>query len=187
MNALRKSFLIALLPLLVPTLAWSDNSAKNNDQNHNRHARGPLVDLIRKSTARYRDVNVAIAEGYVQGTPCVSSGMGGAMGVHFVRPDILFNSDGSLSAELNAATPEALMYEPQTNGSLRLVGVEYIAAAQGGLALEGHLLNMVGAPNRYGLPAFSELHVWAWRDNPHGRFSDHNPHVSCDAQVLDDA
>jgi hypothetical protein len=182
MNTLRSIFCIALLPLLVPAAAWSDNNDK-----HSKHSRGPLIELIREATARYRDVNVAIAEGYVQGTPCVSSNTGGAMGVHFVKPDILFNSDGSLSAELNAATPEALMYEPQRDGTLRLVGVEFIAAAQEGLALEGHLLSLAGSPNRYGLPAFSELHVWAWRDNPNGNFSDNNPLVSCDAQALDGA
>lgn len=182
MNTLRTGFFVALLPLLAPAIASSGDNGK-----HDKHSGGPLVELIREATARYRDVNVAIAEGYVQGTPCVSSNMGGAMGVHFVKPDLLFNSDGSLSAELNASTPEALMYEPQKNGTLRLVGVEFIAAAQEGLALEGHLLNLVGAPNRYGLPAFSELHVWVWRANPHGNFSDHNPLVSCDAQALDGA
>jgi hypothetical protein len=182
MNALRTGFCIALLPLLVPSAAMSGDNGK-----HSKHARSPLVELIREATARYRDVNVAIAEGYIQGTPCVSSAMGGAMGIHYVKPELLFNGDGSLSAELNAATPEALMYEPQKNGTLRLVGVEFIAAAQEGLALEGHLLNLVGAPNRYGLPAFSELHVWVWRDNPHGTFADHNAHVSCDAQPLDGA
>ena len=182
MNTLRTGFVIALLPLLAPAIALADK-----DNKHDKHSRGPLVELIRQATARYRDINVALAEGYVQGSPCVSSNMGGAMGVHYINPALLFNSDGSLSAELNAATPEALMYEPQHNGSLCLVGVEYVAAAQEGLALEGHLLNLVGSPNRYGLPAFSELHVWAWRENPHGTFSDHNMNVSCDAQALDGA
>jgi hypothetical protein len=37
-----------------------------------------------------------------------------------------------------------------------------------------------GSPNRYGLPAFYELHVWAWRENPNGSFVDWHPHVICD-------
>jgi hypothetical protein len=37
----------------------------------------------------------------------------------------------------------------------------------------------VGAPNRYGIDAFYELHVWAWRDNPNGSFVDWNPNVHC--------
>jgi len=48
--------------------------------------------------------------------------------------------------------------------------------------LEGHLFNYVGEPNRYGLPAFYELHVWAWENNPKGTFADWNTRVSCDRQ-----
>ncbi|TIO10603.1 MAG: hypothetical protein E5X89_09450 [Mesorhizobium sp.] len=36
------------------------------------------------------------------------------------------------------------------------------------------------APNRYGLGAFYETHVWAWKGNPTGTFADMNPNVSCD-------
>jgi hypothetical protein len=43
----------------------------------------------------------------------------------------------------------------------------------------GQHFHYVGSPNRYGLPAFYELHVWAWRDNPNGTFADWNPKVSC--------
>ena len=45
--------------------------------------------------------------------------------------------------------------------------------------LGGQLFSFTNAPNRSGLPAFYELHVWAWRDNPTGVFSDMNPTVSC--------
>ncbi|HET6580207.1 MAG TPA: hypothetical protein VFG66_17955 [Gemmatimonadales bacterium] len=38
----------------------------------------------------------------------------------------------------------------------------------------------MGAPNRYELPAFHQVHAWVWRHNPHGMFADHNPSVSCD-------
>jgi len=51
--------------------------------------------------------------------------------------------------------------------------------------LENVVLNLVGEPNRYRLPAFYELHVWAWRDNPDGSFADWNPLVSCDSQQGD--
>ena len=33
-----------------------------------------------------------------------------------------------------------------------------------------------------GLPAFYELHVWAWRDNPKGVFADWNTRVSCEGR-----
>ena len=52
---------------------------------------------------------------------------------------------------------------------------------QGPAALDGHLFSFTGAPNRYGLDPFYELHVWAWKQNPTGTFADMNPNVSCDA------
>jgi hypothetical protein len=45
--------------------------------------------------------------------------------------------------------------------------------------LGGQLFNYVGAPNRLRLPAHYELHVWAWKRNASGIFSDWNPRVSC--------
>jgi hypothetical protein len=60
-----------------------------------------------------------------------------------------------------------------------LVAVEYITS-KGPASLEGHLFNFNGAPNRYGLGPFYELHVWAWKANPHGTFADMNPMVSCE-------
>ena len=47
-------------------------------------------------------------------------------------------------------------------------------------AVEGHLTHYVGAPNRYGLPPFYELHVWAWKANPRGAYADMNPTVTCE-------
>jgi hypothetical protein len=149
------------------------------------HESSPLIDKVRIATERFKDINVAIAEGFVQGTPCVSGPDTGAMGVHFVLPSRI--AGGVLQAD----QPEALIYEPLPGGALRLVGVEFIVLSSvwqakhptgGTPALEGDLLNYVGAPNRYGLPAFYELHVWAWEHNPRGSFADWNTAVSCDFQ-----
>ncbi len=105
----------------------------------------------------------------MRATPCVSGPDHGAMGVHYLLVDRLNNG------VLNATQPEALIYEPMASGALRLVGVEYIVLASiwqsqnpagGTPALDGNLMNYVAAPNRYGLPAFYELHIWAWEDNP---------------------
>ena len=146
-----------------------------------------LIDKVRAATARYLDINVALneSEPWVRGTPCVSGPNSGAMGVHFIKLSRV--GDGAL----NANEPEALIYEPLPNGALRLVGVEFIVLAGDWAALhpdgstpalDGHLTNYVGAPNRYGLPAFYELHVWAWEHNPNGSFADWNTQVSCDNQ-----
>jgi len=70
-----------------------------------------------------------------------------------------------------------------------LVGVEYIVDAGTWLSshgappmLEGQAFQFVGSPNRYGIPPFFELHVWAWRNNPNGAFVDWNNKVSCEGQ-----
>lgn len=50
------------------------------------------------------------------------------------------------------------------------------------VVLEGQTFQFIDTPNRYGLPALFELHVWAWRDNPNGAFVDWNTHVTCEKQ-----
>lgn len=141
-----------------------------------------LAKKVRRATSRFRDIDVARMEGYVVQLPCVSGPGGGAMGVHLVNPDLLGTK------EIVPETPEALMYEPQPNGQMKLVGVEYITLAEAWVGevpvLDGHLPHYAGAPNRYGLPAFYELHIWAWRHNPSGLFADWNPRVTCANQPL---
>ena len=169
--------------------AEHSHGAKQSSQDSSSAKAGnsPLIDKVRAATARYLDINVALhePEPWVPGTPCVSGPNAGAMGVHYIKPSRVF--DGVL----NANEPEALIYEPLPNGALRLVGVEFIVLAEQWAslhpdgstpALDGHLTNYVGAPNRYGLPAFYELHVWAWEHNPNGSFADWNTQVSCDNQ-----
>jgi hypothetical protein len=43
-----------------------------------------LVQKVRRATEQFKDIDVALNEGWVQGTPCVSGPDYGAMGVHFV-------------------------------------------------------------------------------------------------------
>jgi hypothetical protein len=180
MNALhRKLMRGALCPALVLLLAPLGAAAEDGAT--------PLIDKVRNATARYIDLNVALAEGFVPATPCVSGPDTGAMGVHFVL------SSRITAGVLNAEQPEALIYEPMANGAMRLVGVEFIVlesvwAAKNPAgtvpALDGNLLNYIAAPNRYGLPAFYEIHVWAWEANPKGSYADWNTQVTCAHQAL---
>ena len=94
---------------------------------------------------------------------------------------------------LDPTRRQALIYEPQPNGEMKLVGVEFIILASAlppdaAPEVDGHLMLYIDGPsaarpnapqNRYGLPGFFELHVWAWKDNPQGPFVDWNNHVSC--------
>ncbi|HEX3846755.1 MAG TPA: hypothetical protein VHV81_05190 [Steroidobacteraceae bacterium] len=144
-----------------------------------------LIQKVRGATQRYLNINTAFAEGWVTATPCVSGPDTGAMGVHLVLQSRI------ASGETKSTEPQALIYEPKFDGSMRLVGVEFIVLASiwsannpaGSVpAVDGNLMNFVPAPNRYGLPAFYELHVWAWERNPKGSFADWNTQVSCEQE-----
>jgi hypothetical protein len=47
-------------------------------------------------------------------------------------------------------------------------------------SLFGKQFDVVGSPNRYGLPAFYALHAWIWKPNPSGILNAWNPNVACD-------
>ena len=130
-----------------------------------------LARHVREANARFVDVKAAAAEGYAP-IPCTSGVDGGAMGVHYVNAEYLKDEKPDLRR------PQAVMYEPGPDGKMRLIAVEYISL-KGPASLEGQLFSFQGAPNRYGLPAFYELHVWAWKPNPKGDVADFNPTVSC--------
>jgi hypothetical protein len=142
-------------------------------------ARRPLGE-VRDATRAFRDVDKAIAAGYVQFFGCVHEPLAGSMGIHFVNGGLVGD------AVIEAAKPEALMYEPTESGDLALVGVEYVVFQDAWdnenaepPSLFGQPFTLTPSPNRYGIPAFYELHAWAWESNPTGTFTDWNPRVLC--------
>jgi len=169
--AQRKAAIIVIATLLAASAGTS------SAQGHHASP-GTLVDQVRIAIQPFTEVDAAERAGYQKFLGCVSGGPeAGAMGIHYVK---------GVGATLDVMTPQALMYEPKI-GRLELVGVEYIAIAslwdaahpEGPPTLMGQAFNYVGSPNRYGIPAFYELHVWAAKDNPSGAFADWNPQVSC--------
>src|SRR6476469_4432216 len=149
---------VATAALVAPPCALAQlPSAHSHDSPSAKTGKSPLIDKVRAATSRFVDVNVALHEGWVPGTPCVSGPNSGAMGVHYLLLSRL------VDGVLNANEPESLIYEPMPDGALRLVGVEFIVLAADWAskhpdgstpAVDGHLTNYVDAPNRYGLPAF---------------------------------
>jgi hypothetical protein len=184
-TTIHKSTTSRLFPLLVGALATAVTLLAGPDDPHAGHwaaAPAKLVETVRHATVQFTDVNAATAAGYQSLFGCVSGPDQGAMGVHYIN--LALYADGTL----DATRPEALIYEP-SNGGLTLVGVEYIVDAATWLAhnssppmLEGQAFQLVNSPNRYGLPSFFELHVWAWRESPNGAFVDWNTRVSCEGQ-----
>jgi hypothetical protein len=141
-----------------------------------------LVQIVRDSTERFKDVSVAEAEGYALQFGCVTGDDWGAMGLHYVN-GALVNS-----GVLDATRPQIVIYEPTSDGGLRLIGADYLLIADawnakhsGPPELMGQLFHLFESPNRFGLPTFYTLHVWAWKDNPRGAFVNWHPHVSCES------
>ena len=157
-------------------------AASHHEKAVDHRSPSPLVDVVRQATERFKDVTVAEAEEYSLQFGCVTGPDAGAMGMHFVNFKLV--TDG----ELDPTRPEIVIYEPQPGGRLKLVGADYLVLADQWHAkhaeqpqLMGQLLHLFEAPNRFGLPAFYTLHVWAWKENPTGTFTNWHSNVSCDA------
>jgi hypothetical protein len=157
--------------------------AQHHSSSHGNQT-GDFVKQVREATARFRNPAVAKAEGYELAFGCVSGGDFGAMGMHFVNmPNV---ADGILDPE----RPEIVIYEPTPNGRLRLIGADFLVTkarweelhTDGSTPqLGGQLLHLFEAPNRFGLPDFYTLHVWAWKENPTGMFVNWHANVSCES------
>jgi hypothetical protein len=141
-----------------------------------------LVSTVRLATERFKDVAAAEAEGYHLLFGCVTGPDSGAMGLHYVNMGLVGDGD------LDPARPEIVIYEPMPNGELKLIGADFLVLADAWHAkhpappeLMGHLLHLFEAPNRFGLPTFYTLHVWAWKPNPTGMFVNWHSKVKCDS------
>jgi len=139
-----------------------------------------LIKIVRDATERFQDVKVAEAQGYALQFGCVSGDSSGAMGLHYVNGDLVN------SGILDPTRPQIVIYEPTPNGDLKLIGADFLVLADmwnashaGPPQLMGQLFHLFPSPNRFGLPAFYTLHVWAWKANPNGAFVNWHPNVSC--------
>lgn len=176
-NSMLSLALLGILATAAPAVADDFGHA-----NHNSPAK--LVQIVRDVTRGFANDPSSAPAGYGPLFGCISGPDHGAMGVHYVNLGLV--GDG----KINEYTPEALVYEPVGRNRFQLVAVEYIVDAATWLGnadnkglppqLEGQGFQLVGTPNRFGIPApFFELHVWL-KDNPQGSFVDWNNNVSCD-------
>jgi hypothetical protein len=151
--------------------------------------RNELVKIVRQVTAKYYRQPVALAEndGYQLLFGCVSDEDSGAMGLHYVKLDRYMPAPGVFDAEIKAEEPEILLYEPTPWGP-RITGADYLIDAATwnkthahAPELNGQIFHFFDAPNRFGLPPFYTLHVWAWKDSPTGSFVNWHKEVRCEA------
>ena len=128
---------------------------------------------LRRVTARYHDVSVAVADGFVPVTVECEEEEGGP-----VMPIPYAHFGRILDGRLDASLPDALLYEPDANGRLRLVGVEVAML----LSAQPEPPTFLGVPlEREEALGVYGLHIWVWRHNPAGMFAEGNPHVTCGA------
>ena len=164
-----------------------------------------LIEQIRQATERFRDVKVALADGYIAppGDICDTAEMMGqpkelgAMGIHYFRPDLLgitgveprVNGNGT---HTDFMKPAILIYEPQADGSLELVAIENLVFTKGWLektpevpTFEGVHFNLMAddpttaVDEAHHFEPHFDLHFWLYRENPNGMFAQYNPNVSC--------
>ena len=130
---------------------------------------------LRRVTARYHDLNAAVADGFVFLHGCEVRPDEGPVGIVYVHMGRLL--DGAVDPSL----PDALIYEPRRNESPRLVGVEF--AVPYALWTAPHPPTFQNATfqreDEFGVFG---LHAWVWRTNPEGMFAESNPNVSCGAE-----
>jgi hypothetical protein len=192
----------ALASLLMP------GEAARIDASSSPRPGEPSLADIRRATEKYRDVKVALAEGFIRdpANMCETADMmglpksQGAMGIHYVRPDLLGITappnprvDG-VGTHTDFLKPAILLYEPQADGSLVLVGVENLVFAKAwknaghatppsfhGVAYD----TMIDDPateidEAHGFEPHHDRHVWLYRENPNGVFAQFNPRVTCE-------
>lgn len=132
-------------------------------------------DAVKKALGKYKDVNVALAEGYFPVSGCEQVPGLGTMGIHYMNP--------ALAQDLasDPFKPELLLYAPDDKGVLRFFGPEYFQASVGQPQpfLNGRGFDGPMAGHTPEMPTHYDLHVWLFKYNPEGLFAAFNPNAKC--------
>lgn len=164
------------------------------------------LDALRAAVEKYKDVNVALAEGFIPDPSghCVDAGAEGlpaelgGMGIHYLNPALLKIAAteprvNGMSTHTDFTSPAILLYEPQADGSLVLVGIENLvfeeawkaAGNAAGPSINGRMWDhMADNPDTdgdeaHGFEPHFDQHVWLFRENPNGNLEPFNPNVTC--------
>jgi len=155
---------------------------------------------VAKQLEPFKSVAYALSHGYVQGSACEAHPTLGTMGHHYVSPRLL-----GLTAPVNGRVngtgtytgvepPAILLYAPDGQGGLELVGIELLVFAAAWDAANSHppmyrgreFNYMADNPNTaqdeaHGFMPHYDLHIWLFENNPSGLYAQWNPSVSCGA------
>lgn len=137
---------------------------------------------VTRATRQFRDVDNAVAAGYMRVSDCTELPGVDGMGIHYLHPALA----GDTVVDL--AQPELLVYQEGRDGELHLGAVEYfVADADQDLSTDDDRPSLAG---RYafdgpmeghepGMPVHYDLHVWLYEHNPAGQLAAWNSRVHC--------
>lgn len=165
------------------------------------------IEKVRLASKRFADVKIALAEGYVPAPPgdCISAAHEGlppewgSMGIHYVSPKLLKLAAGGprvdgASTHTDFMNPAILLYEPQADGSLVLVGVENLVFMNAWHAAGHHappafggriwdsMADNTGTPvdEAHGFEPHHDQHVYFRKmANPADQLMPFSPNVTC--------
>jgi len=168
MRYFRFAFVLAAA-VLIGTTGLAIHSVSAASQGNNAHFSPDTYRELaraRAATAKYHNVEQAMADGYVQASPDIPG-----EGFHYVK-------FSALDCAFNPEEPEVLHYAFVPNENrLQLVGVEYAVPLACGAAPEGFTGDADEWDWEVGGPPVWSLNAWIWRDNPDGIFAHTNPLV----------
>lgn len=151
----------------------------------------------------FRNVNYALSKGYRPGNPHCESSPAGAMGVHYVRGDLLglppgppvqgqrVNGTGTYTG---TNPPAILLYfdDASVAGGKRLAGIELLVFAEAWHAANKQPPKYRGREYNYmaddptttrdeahNFAPHYDLHIWLFDHNPSGLYAQWNPALSC--------
>jgi hypothetical protein len=168
MRKFRFAFVLAAAVLIgTAWLAANNVSAASQDNNIHLSAQAHQeLAQARAATAKYHNVEQALADGYVQDSPDIPG-----EGFHYVK-------FSAVDCDFNPDEPEVLHYAFVPNENrLQLVGVEYAVPLACGAAPEGFTGDADEWEWEVGGPPLWSLNAWIWRNNPDGIFAPLNPLV----------
>ena len=165
------------------------------------------LDVIRAATAKFKDVNIALAEGFIRDPSglCVSAAAEGlpaewgAMGIHYINPGLLKITAGEPRVNGNSTHrdltgPSVWVYGAQADGALVLGGIENLVGLEAWSAagntnipvFKGRKWDKMAddpatdSDEAHNFMPHYDLHVWLYRENPAGMLAPFNPAVTCE-------
>ena len=181
--------LCALMSVALATNALAEVPRDQPDQS---------LQQLARQLEPYKSVEYAMDQGYIKTSACEVHPTLGAMGFHYVRPDLLGLTppvDGRVNGTgtyTGVNPPPILLYAPDGHGGEKLVGIELLVFAEAWHAETKQAPKFRGREYDYmaddpatpqdeahGFMPHYDLHIWLYESNPSGMYAQWNPDLDC--------